>query len=159
MYLLKNLLFWKFAFFMAVLGVILWIPAVDTEYVRDAAWFTSDDELDTLKVTSGVRAAFYAMAAAVTLLVSLIPTRDGGLGAAILNFFVQLLGAWAAFFAGWYWLSSETDDNPLPYILPMVILGVITGAAIIVMALWEVASSFFNRGDRQGPANESEEEV
>ena len=75
--LIRNPLFWKFVSFLVILCVVVWIPYVDTDYVRGVGWFADDEELGTLEVTSGVRAAFSALAAAATLLINLIPARPG----------------------------------------------------------------------------------
>ena len=143
--LLTNLVFWKFFSFIVVLVVVLSVATVDTDVVHETAWFASEEELETLEVTSGGRAAFSALAAAVTLLVNLIPVRSDAHLARQVNILVQFLGAGAAALAGWYWLSAETGDNPMPYILPMVILGVLVGAIMVFRVLWEFASELFHR--------------
>ena len=145
--LIRNPMFWKFVSFVVISCVVLWIPFVDTDYVRGVGWFADEDELEALEVTSGIRAAFSALAAAATLLVNLIPARPDERMAGQINFLGHFLGAAAAALAGWYWLSAETGDNPTPYIIPMVILGVVVGAIMIFRALWEFASDVFNRED------------
>lgn len=148
---LKNPLFWKVAFFLIVLGVALWIPAVDTEDVKGAGLFVNDEDIEKIEVTSGVRAAFYAMVAAAFVLVGLIPMEVKRTYSALFNLLVQVLGGGAAFFAGWLWLSSETGDMPLPYILPMAILGLVVGMSISIQVIWFVAESLLNRGGGNKP--------
>ena len=133
---LKDPRFWKFAAFMIVLAVALWIWTVDTDDVRDAALFVDEGDIKEIEVTSGVRAAFYAMVAAAFVLVSLIPTDRKLSENSPFSLLVQAMGGGAAGMAGWLWLSSETGDMPLPYIMPMVILGLVVGIVIAIQVLW-----------------------
>ena len=105
--------FLKAMAFILVLAVALWIPSVDTKYVRDIGFFVSDYDLEKIEVTSGVRAAFYAMVAAAFLLVGLIPTDIKWTANAGFSLVVQIAGGGAAFFSGWHWLASATEDMPL----------------------------------------------
>ena len=102
---LKDLRFWKAIAFILIVAVALWIPKVDTEYVKSTAgWFVSDEDIEKIKVTSGVKAAFYAMVAAAFVLVGLIPT-DIKLNANVaFGLVIQVAGGGAAFFRvgiGW----------------------------------------------------------
>ena len=128
---LKDPRFWKAVAFILVLAVALWIPKVDTEYVKSTAWFVSDEDLKKIDVTSGVRAAFYAMVAAAFVLVSLIPTDIKLNANAAFSLVAQIAGGGAAFFSGWYWLASATGDMPLPYIFPMAALAIVVGTGIL----------------------------
>ncbi len=51
----------------------MWIATVDRQYVRDTGLFISDEDIGKIEVTSGVRAAFYAMVAAAFVLMGLMP--------------------------------------------------------------------------------------
>ena len=124
---LRNGRFWQAAGFLVILGVALWIPAIGTDEVKDSALFISEDDIEKIEVTSGVRASFYAMVAAAFVLIGLIPTGHRLNQPDWFSLLVQVTGGGSAFFAAWLWLSSETRDMPLPYILPMVILGFVVG--------------------------------
>ena len=129
---LKDPRFWKAIAFILILAVALWIPSVDTENVKYVALFVSDDDLEKIEVTSGVKAAFYAMVAAAFLLVGLIPTEIKWTANAGFSLVVQIAGGGAAFFSGWHWLASATGDMPLPYIFPMAALAIVIGAGIVI---------------------------
>ena len=141
---------WKAIGCLLILGVAFWIPFVDTEYVRDTAMFVDEADVDSLEVTSGVRAAFYAMVAAAFVLVGLIPTGKPLNQEALANLGVQVMGGGSAFYAGWLWLSSETNNMPLPYILPMVIVGLIVAVGVGIQVGWVAADHLLRR--RGGPA-------
>ena len=103
-FLSRAVWFYKFA-----VSCIVLVLASSLEYGANAV-----DE-------SGVKAAFFALCAACILLVDLLPSAHGryGIFATIIT---RASGALLAFGAGWYWISSETNEAPLSFILPYVLL-------------------------------------
>ena len=145
---------WKVAGLILVSLLTLRVWTLDTGHVQDAALFFGLGDIDGIEVTSGVKAALCAMTAAGFALVGLIPAGEKLTGDALFSLFIQLAGGVVAFSAGWFWLSGETDDTPVPYILPMVVLGFIVGLGIIAQAAIVVVGNIF-----RGAAAPEEERV
>ena len=100
-----------------VLGVIIAVVFVD---------FNNPEigELGSLREFSlsqahGAKAAMLALGAAAALFIGYIP-GDSSKATRTLDMLVTLVGALAAGFAGWFWLLSETDNRPGPYLLAVV---------------------------------------
>ena len=74
--------------------------------------------------TDGVRAAMFAMIAAATLFIALLP-RDDSETDVLVGRLSQLCSVIAAFLAGLFWLMDETGRQPGPYI---IVLLAVTGA-------------------------------
>ena len=111
--------------------------------------FVDEADLDKIEVTTGVRAAFYAMVAAAFILVGLIPTSKRLDQDALPSLLVQVMGGESAFYAGWLWLSSETNNLPLPFIPPMVILGGVVALGVGIQIVWICTSDLVHRGSRR----------
>ena len=80
----------------------------------------------------GVKAAILALAAAAALFGSLIHVRQQ---VPVATIFVQLMGAISAFACALHWLWSETDGNPAPHLLMVLVLAGIVMAGGFLLSL------------------------
>ena len=105
-----------------LVAIVIFLPSVDDNDVRSTAVFLADEDLEKVRVTSGVRAALYALVGAAVLFVSLIRIRESDQLSNIVNFMNPVIGAWVAAYVGWYWLRDATEENPWPYAMYMGLL-------------------------------------
>ena len=153
--LLKDPFSWKFLLTL-IAGLMLGANQLVDPTIVNERW--GDGQLEH---GHGVKAAVYAVLAALLLFISLINlgvrAREPGAGSApvksegeeevegsgntsekakFVNFLPLMFGALAAFGAGWHWLLDETKMNPGPYLYVVAAVGGLMLAALVVSALF-----------------------
>ncbi len=84
-------------------------------------------------LTNSVMGPLYALLTATMLVIALIPHRlDDEVDAGVaVKLGMELLAAFCAYMAGWYWLTEATGNNPWPYLAVVLLMGGITAIAFM----------------------------
>ena len=93
-----------------------------------------ENQFDNLTFDEGVKAAFFALASAASLIIIWIPQSKSRAGKDV-HWVARLVPALSAGLAAWFWLSKETGGNPMPYVIEVSILFGMLLAAIVVSHL------------------------
>ena len=83
-----------------------------------------------------IRAAMFALIAAVAFFVASIPWGQDHPHSNWVHALCHTVGAIAAFATGWYWLDSEVEGNPGPYVYALFGFGAVMVGLILVPALF-----------------------
>ena len=130
MKLLSSTWLWR-----GILGLIVSI-FVSANYLVEPDNLGALVRIEDIDFDSGVRASIFALAAATLLFIPLIPKGAEEPDAALLvDWCIRSLGALTAFLAGWYWLLSETEGRPQPYLMAVLI----TAGVLVVVVIWQLA--------------------
>ena len=116
----------KFVLLLAVYAVVFGAQTVDPRYEPE--------------FTYGVRAALAAFGAGAMACVGLIPLPQDHWWEKWTDMVTRLLTVIAVLVAGWYWLLSETNGQPVPYLVTIVPLGALGGLSIGILLLLAWAS-------------------
>ncbi len=107
----------KLVLLALVLGIIIAVCFVDFNDPEIGNWDALREV--SLSQAHGAKAAMLALGAAAALFIGYIP-GDSSKSTRIIDTLVKVVGTFAAGLAGWFWLLSETDNRPGPYLLAVV---------------------------------------
>lgn len=122
---IKQLGFWKIIFGCSLAVAI-------------ALTFRADflSESTGLEYSPSVRAAVFAVCAALMLFLAHVPNSFGELrGGRLLDALFSAIGAVAAVATGWFWLEDETPQNPFSFIAYPVGVGALLFSGVVVSAV------------------------
>ena len=90
--------------------------------IMTAGWLAmSSPEVNGEAIPSGVKAALFALGAAGAMGIDLLPTRIG-FGASLSTLIARTGATAAAALAGYHWLLYETAGDPIPYLIPFIVV-------------------------------------
>ena len=84
----------------------------------------------------GIKAAMFALLAAIALFATIIPSIQGGKAEFWVHILSSGVGALAAVGAAWFWLDSEIKGGPGPYVIPLVVLGTVLFLIVVTPVVW-----------------------
>ena len=86
--------------------------------------------------TDAIKAPIFALASAAVLVINMIP-KNTGPNDVFADIFARSVGAFTTCFAGWYWLSGETDGKASEY---LVVLAPVFALIVIIFVVMPVLS-------------------
>ena len=86
--------------------------------------------------TQGIKAAMFALLTAIAFSATIIPLTHSSKAELLSHISLSIVGTLAAVGAAWFWLDSEIEGGPGPYVIPIVGSGTVLFLIIVSPVVW-----------------------